>query len=228
MLLAKDIYKKYSEPVLEGVTLHVEAGEIVGIAGENGSGKSTLLSIITGLAVPDAGQVTLDGQPLAAKKIGYVPQESALFENLSVKDNLRFWASAYGRPWQEALAMLPPDTGFIKKRAGHLSGGMKKQLAIALACLHQPKWLVMDEPSAALDIGFKGYLSQMIQEARGSDRGVIFTSHQPDELMWCDRIYVLRKGVFAYIGAPQILNGQDLYALTKGGAAYGHDDYDHP
>lgn len=217
MLMAKDIHKKFYEPVLKGVTLQAQAGEIIGIAGKNGSGKSTLLSIIAGLTAPDAGQITLDGEPLVKKRIGYVPQEGTLFENLSVKDNLRFWASAYSQPWQNALPMLPREASFLKKRAGHLSGGMKKRLAIALACLHQPTWLLMDEPSAALDIGFKGHLSQMIQDIKAEGRGILFTSHQPDELMWCDRLYILNEGVFVYNDDPKKLTGQDLYALTNMG-----------
>jgi len=226
MLLAKDIHKKYKVPVLSGVTLQAEPGEIIGLAGENGSGKSTLLAIIAGLTSPDTGRVTIDGKPLIERQIGYVPQEGTLFENLSVKDNLRFWASAYDRPWETALSMLPQDEGFIKKRAGHLSGGMKKRLSIALACLHHPRWLIMDEPSAALDIGFKGYLSQMIQNVKSEGRGVIFTSHQPDELMWCDRVYVLHDGIFVYSGDPKALNEQALYALTRGGDVIGHSHHD--
>lgn len=194
MLLVNDIHKGFSQPVLKGITMQVNYGEVIGIAGENGSGKSTLLSIIAGLLLPDLGQVTVEG------KIGYVPQETALFDNLSIKDNLRFWASAYGVSLKEAEAFtLGLD---LKKKVRYLSGGMKKRLSIALAGLHRPDWLIMDEPSAALDIAFKGELAKMIEEAKTQARGVIFTSHQPDELHWCDRIYILREGVFVYEGAP--------------------------
>ena len=207
MIKAENIHKKYKEPVLKGVSLEVKPGEVIGIAGENGSGKSTLLSIISGFIQADAGKLSIEGQ------IGYVPQETALFENLSVKDNLRFWAAAYGLKWKESVNTLPAgwldmqEAGFMKKKVRHLSGGMKKRLTITLACLNKPQWLLMDEPSAALDIGFKKILSQMIEDIRGSGRGVIFTSHQADELLWCDRIYVLREGVFAYSGPPTDLSG---------------------
>ena len=207
MLLAKDIHKKFSESVLRGVTLEAKAGEIIGIAGKNGSGKSTLLSIMTGLLMPDGGQVTLEEEPLKKRinSIGYVPQEAALFENLSVKDNLRFWASARGLPWKETSLMLSEDKAFLKKRVSRLSDGMKRRLSIILACMHSPKWLVLDEPSANLDIGFKGDLIQIIKDISAEGGGVIFTSHQPDELMWCDRIYILRGGVFVYSGDPKEL-----------------------
>jgi len=93
----------------------------------------------------------------------------------------------------------------LKKRVSQLSGGMKKRLSIALACLHNPQLLIMDEPSAALDIGFKGELKQMMDKIRSQGRSVIFSTHQPDELTWCDRIYILKKGVFIYEGKPQEL-----------------------
>jgi len=198
MLTAKNIQKSYLALVLQGVSLQIDRGEIIGLAGENGSGKSTLLAILAGITKQDAGEVVVDGG------IGLVPQEAALFDNLSVKDNLRFWAKAYKQDWKNALPILA-DESMLKKRVSQLSGGMKKRLSVALACLHNPQLLIMDEPTAALDIGFKGELKQMLEEIRTQGRSVIFSTHQPDELTWCDRIYVLRKGQFIYEGSPQEL-----------------------
>jgi len=219
MLVAKDIYKKYKHPVLSGVSCSVAEGEIIGIAGENGSGKSTLLSILVSLLSPDTGTVTLDGMPLSPailkSNIGYVPQENALFEHLTVLDNLRFWAAAYGAVLDEN-ALFPRIREARKKKVAHLSGGMKKQLSIAIACLNNPRFLIMDEPSAALDIGFKRSLLDIFKKTKAEGRSCVFTSHQPDELLWCDRIYVLRNGVFAYEGAPQDLGNdfaERLYEL---------------
>ena len=214
VLLAENIYKKFNEPILKNVTLEAETGEIIGIAGKNGSGKSTLLSIITGLLPPDSGKIYLE-----KRLVGYVPQDAALFDNLTVKDNLRFWAAAHKVSWKDTDI----SADLLKKRVNTLSGGMKKQLSIALACLHRPQWLVMDEPSAALDIGFKGSLYQMFQDIRGEGRGIIFSSHQPDELMWCDRVYILRDGVFVYADDPKKLD--DLPAMLYGGKFGGlHND----
>ena len=196
MIIAKNIKKSYLAPVLQDVSLQIDAGEIIGLAGENGSGKSTLLAILAGITKQDAGDVYVE------RKIGLVPQEAALFDNLSVKDNLRFWAKAYKQDWKNALPILA-DESMLKKRVSQLSGGMKKRLSIALACLHNPQFLIMDEPTAALDIGFKGELKQMLDEIRSQGRSVIFSTHQPDELAWCDRIYILRKGQFVYEGNPQ-------------------------
>ena len=217
VIFAEDVYKKFKTPVLKGVTLEAKAGEIIGIAGENGSGKSTLLSIISGLLAPDAGRVVLE-----AGSIGYVPQETALFDHLSVKDNLRFWAAAYGVSWKDTD--IAHDGALLKQKVHQLSGGTKKRLSIALACLPRPQWLVMDEPTAALDIGFKGGLFKMLQSIRAEGRGVIFTSHQPDELMWCDRIYILRSGVFVFAGDPKNLSNLPMVLYDEGDRVYASND----
>ena len=198
MITAKNIQKSYLAPVLQDVSLQINPGEIIGLAGENGSGKSTLLAILAGIIKQDSGEIEADGE------IGLVPQEAALFDNLSVKDNLRFWAKAYKQDWKNALPILADDS-MLKKRVSQLSGGMKKRLSIALACLHNPQLLIMDEPTAALDIGFKSELKQMLDQIRSQGRSVIFSTHQPDELAWCDRIYILRKGQFIYEGSPKEL-----------------------
>jgi len=208
MLSASNIQKKYASPVLKGVSLQINQGEIIGIAGENGSGKSTLLAILAGILDADSGEVNIDGE------IGYVPQEPALFDNLSVKDNLRFWAKAYKQDWKKVLHLLP-DESMLKKRIVQLSGGMKKRLSIVLACLNDPQLLIMDEPTAALDIGFKGELKQMLDQIRIQNRTVIFSTHQPDELAWCDRIYILREGLFIYEGSPGDM--KDLSQALYGG-----------
>ena len=217
ILHAADIHKSFRHPVLQGVTFRAAPGEIIGLAGENGSGKSTLLSILTGFVKPDQGTVTKPDN----KDIGYVPQETALFDTLNVADNLRFWAAAYGLPrsaWQTALRDYFPeaDKTLLRKKAAQLSGGMKKRLSIVLAGLHNPTFIIMDEPTAALDIGFKRVLQTQLAALRDAGRCAVFTSHQPDELLWCDRIYVLRDGVFVYEGPPHGLGNDfnaELYRL---------------
>ena len=197
MISAEKIFKKYKKPVLSGVSLNISKGEVVGIGGENGSGKSTLLSVLGGFIKADSGEVKISGT------VGYVPQETALFDNLSVKDNLRFWASAYNVPYDGVSIGEMIGDDYINKKVRHLSGGMKKRLSIALASLHNPDCLIMDEPTAALDIGFKRIMAQLIEDMRANGKAVIFTSHQPDELLWCDRVYILRGGKFVYAGEPE-------------------------
>ena len=210
MILAKNIKKKFSKNILNDITFLANNGEIVGVAGENGSGKSTLLSILAGIMLPDVGDIDING------KIGYVPQDTSLFENLSVRDNLQFWASAYNAPLTTGEQLPHKLLNRIDQnlKVKHLSGGMKKRVSIALACLNDPDWLIMDEPTSALDIGFKGMLFQMIEDIRQNGKGVVFTTHQPDELLWCDRIYILRDGVFIYEGSPKNMN--DLSDILYG------------
>jgi ABC-2 type transport system ATP-binding protein len=235
MLTAQAICKKYvKHTVLDRVSLQAQGGEAIGIAGVNGSGKSTLLSVLTGIVRPDSGQVWLEGQPLSPgslqKWVGYVPQENALFDGLSALDNIKLWASAYKADWRNALPFLFAENekegearAFLRKKAGKLSGGMKKRLSIAIALFHDPLYLLMDEPTAGLDVGFRWHVTQTINQLRERGKCVIFTSHQADELSLCDRIYVLRDGVFAYEGDAQILAGgtQALYALISGDASPG-------
>jgi ABC-2 type transport system ATP-binding protein len=232
MLFAESIVKKYAgQAVLNGVGLQAEGGEIIGIAGENGSGKSTLLSVITGILKPDGGQVSIEGAPLSPptlrKYVGYVPQENSLFDNLSAADNLRLWASAYGVDWRNALPFLFPEgegiteageRAFLRKKAGKLSGGMKKRLSISLSLLNNPKYLIMDEPTTGLDAVFRWTLTNLLKQLRSRGQCVIFTSHHTEELLLCDRIYILRGGLFAYCGGPGVLRegGDALYAIISG------------
>jgi ABC-2 type transport system ATP-binding protein len=233
MIEARGVYKKYKKSVLSGIDFTAAPGEAVGVAGENGSGKSTLLSVLTSVIRPEAGTVTAEGENIFTNKqalkkyIGYVPQENALFDSLSALDNLKYWAAAYGADWKNALPYLFPGVitvtdekrkrnsllrhnddirDFLRKKAGKLSGGMKKRLSIALSMMHDPLYLIMDEPSAGLDIGFKWSLTETIRDLCGKGRCVIITTHQPDELLLCDRIYILKNGGFIFEGPPSELN----------------------
>jgi len=223
----ENVYKKYKRTVLSGVSLNAEPGEIIGVAGENGSGKSTLLSIMTSVIKPDSGKVSVEGEDVfknrktLRRKVGFVPQENSLFGNLTARDNLKFWASAYGCDWKNALNYLSADDLFLKTKVEKLSGGMRKRLSIAVSLAHDPLYLVMDEPTAGLDIGFKQSFVETALELKKRGRGVIFTSHQPDELLACDRIYVLKGGTFVYEGPPDKLASDGdfvsaLYSLIKG------------
>lgn len=203
MLCAENISKAYGVPVLADINLTANRGRILGIAGANGSGKSTLISILAALRQPDRGRVTVDGEDLYTNrrllktKIGYVPQDISLFDNLSALDNIKFWAAAYGADYRR----VPFDQASIKKKVKHLSGGMQKRLSIAVSVPHDPDFILMDEPTAALDIAFKRELGGQLADWRARGKAVILTSHQPDELMLCDDLAVLRDGGFVYEGS---------------------------
>ena len=191
-----DIRKKYGKKtVLDGISLSAEAGSCVGILGGNGCGKSTLLSIIAGLSRADSGSVTTvkdNGKAV----IGYVPQGTPLMEELSAKDNLRLWYSrdALKRELESGvLKMLGIDT-FLKVPVRKMSMGMKKRLSIGCAVYGDPDILLLDEPTAALDIVCKESIYAYIDDFRKKGGIVLFVTHDVHEFELCDRCYVMKDG----------------------------------
>lgn len=191
-----DIRKKYGKKtVLDGISLSAEAGSCVGILGGNGCGKSTLLSIIAGLSRADSGSVTAVKDNSKAV-IGYVPQGTPLMEELSAWDNLRLWYSrdALKRELESGvLKMLGIDT-FLKVPVRKMSMGMKKRLSIGCAVYGNPDILLLDEPTAALDIVCKESIYSYIDDFRKKGGIVLFVTHDVHEFELCDRCYVMKDG----------------------------------
>lgn len=191
-----DIRKKYGKKtVLDGINLSADAGSCVGILGGNGCGKSTLLSIIAGLSRADSGSVTAvkdNGKAV----IGYVPQGTPLMEELSAKDNLRLWYSRDAMKKElegGVLKMLGIDT-FLKVPVRKMSAGMKKRLSIGCAVYGDPDILLLDEPTAALDIVCKESIYTYIDNFRKKGGIVLFVTHDIHEFELCDRCYVMKDG----------------------------------
>lgn len=214
----KEIQKSFGKKkVLDGVNLSCTEGKCIGILGGNGSGKSTLFGILTGLLRADAGSFTVDGEPVNAKQrerlIGLVPQKPPLFEELSAKDNLLLW---YSREQMEreldggVLEMLGIN-GFLKTAVSKLSGGMKKRLSIGCAVAHEPKILLLDEPSAALDLICKERIANYLLEYKARGNTVFLATHDANEIELCDELYILKNGKavpFTYDGNVHRLVGQ--------------------
>lgn len=202
MLVVSGLQKAYGQPVLTGIDITVKQGEFVGILGENGCGKSTLLEILAGSVKPDAGEIMLDSVDmlknpgLFSEKMGYVPQENPIIEELSVLDNLSLWYRA--NALKEALASGPPAAlgllGALQQKAGRLSGGMKKRLSIACALAEHCSWLLLDEPSAALDIVCKRELHDYYKKYQQMGGTIIMTSHEEAEIQLFSRLYVMKQG----------------------------------
>ncbi|MBR3574468.1 MAG: ATP-binding cassette domain-containing protein [Lachnospiraceae bacterium] len=191
-----DIRKKYGKKtVLDGINLSADVGSCVGILGGNGCGKSTLLSIIAGLSRADSGSVTAvkdNGKAV----IGYVPQGTPLMEELSAWDNLRLWYSrdALKRELESGvLKMLGIDT-FLKVPVRKMSMGMKKRLSIGCAVYGNPDILLLDEPTAALDIVCKESIYAYIDDFRKKGGIVLFVTHDVHEFELCDICYVMKDG----------------------------------
>ena len=188
--------------VLRDISFAAHSGQCIGILGANGSGKSTLLSILAGIQSPDSGSFTIDGMDMFADKtaraslVGYVPQGTPLLEELSARDNLRLW---YDKETLQTelergiLAMLGiPE--FLNKPVKKLSGGMKKRLSIGCAMAGRPPVVLLDEPTAALDLACKQAISAYLQTYKRSGGILLLTTHEESELALCDAWYIIKDG----------------------------------
>lgn len=197
------IRKSYSKKtVLEDISFSVERGSCVGILGSNGSGKSTLLSILAGVRRADGGSFFYQGKDLLRrpgqipKVLGYVPQGDPLIEELNAWDNLRMWhdRKTLQRELADgALGMLGIDS-FLKTPVHRMSGGMKKRLSIGCAVASHPEILVLDEPSAALDLVCKESIYRYLEAYKAAGGMVLLTTHDVQDLELCNRCCVLKNG----------------------------------
>ena len=192
-------YVSKSAPVLGPVSMEVSAGQIIGIRGANGAGKSTLLGIMSGTVSPDSGSVTY--APGVRERIGYVPQELSLYSSLSGLDNLRFWGLACGLPSKAISArsrwvleqLELSDKG--RKPVFTYSGGMKRRLHLATALMITPGLLLLDEPTVGADSRSIQLMLDTMLHLRELGCGVVFVSHQTDELSQvCDFIFTMENG----------------------------------
>jgi len=174
---------------------------VIGIIGRNGSGKSTLLSIIGGGVARYSGSVILDGVKVSGNSgrgnIGHVPQKDYLFDDLSVKDNLKFWAAAYGvRLDFSAPIVAGLGLEAIKnEKCGKLSGGMRRRVMIASSVLHEPGCVLLDEPGSGLDFYYKKALLDWISGIKSRNKTILYAGHDIDDIFAiCGRILLLDKG----------------------------------
>jgi ABC-type multidrug transport system ATPase subunit len=180
--------------VLRGASLEVHPGELVGLVGENGSGKSTLMQVIVGLLARDGGRIVLDG------RLGYCPQEPLLWERLTVAEHFELFAQAYGLDRATALATREAQleelgfAGYLDYRVEALSGGTRQKLNLALALMHEPRLLLLDEPYTGFD--WETYLRfwDMAERRRRRGMGILIVSHLLAERGRLTRIYELRGG----------------------------------
>jgi ABC-2 type transport system ATP-binding protein len=211
-----DVTVRFGErAALSGVWLDVRRGEIVGLLGPNGSGKSTTLAVAAGVLDPTSGAVAVEGRTRAAdpagfaRRVGLVPQEPAVYDELSALDNLRFFGELYGLSGTELRRRAARALAQVKltDRAGHrvgtFSGGMKQRLNLAAALLHDPPVLLLDEPTAALDPASRDSLFADLTRVRDDGHAILLTTHHLDEAeAGCDRVAVLDAGKLVASGTP--------------------------
>lgn len=205
MLRIEKLWKSYEErQVLQNLSLHIQAGEIYGLLGPNGAGKTTTINILCNLLQADGGKITINEQPLskATKSLlGVAPQENLLYKSLSCEENLNFYAKIYGlngKRRKEQVRACLEAVGLAdraKSPVETLSGGMQRRLNIAVALVHQPKLVILDEPTTGLDIEARYEIWDLIRRLKSQGITVLLTTHLLDEAeRLCQRIGILKRG----------------------------------
>jgi ABC-2 type transport system ATP-binding protein len=228
LLEVRDLHKRYGAAIaLDGVSFSVAEGEIFGLLGPNGAGKTTLLSILSCLLAADSGQVRIAGRSIdrADKEvrtmIGIVPQELAIYGELTARENLQFFGSLYGvegvalqQRVEEVLAAVALSDR-ANERASNFSGGMKRRLNLGAALIHEPRLLLLDEPTTGVDPQSRNRIFEEVRRLNAAGMTVVYTSHYMEEVQaLCPRIGIIDHGKLIALGAlPELL--QKLPGLIR-------------
>ena len=207
MISLKRITKLYGQlAAVRDLDLEVEDGEIMGIIGHNGAGKTTILKMIVGLISPTSGTIEVMGRDVAKEStyvkqfIGYLPEESPLYENMAVADYLMFFSELYKVPKRKAKERIDLLLGSLKlseldKLTGELSKGMKRKVAIARALLHDPRILILDEPNAGLDPLTSFFIINYLKSLKDQGKTILLSAHNLFHVEYiCDRVAILKNG----------------------------------
>jgi ABC-2 type transport system ATP-binding protein len=213
LLALENLTKRYGTAVaVDGLSLHVRRGEILGLLGPNGAGKSTTVHLAVGLLRPDGGKVTVAGAgdprvPGVRRRIGVAPQALALYEPLSAEENLRLFGRVYGLAGKALARRVGWALEFVSlsdrraSRASELSGGMKRRLNLAAALVHDPELVLLDEPTVGVDPQSRHAILERISELRRLERTVVYTTHYMEEASrLCDRIAIVDRGRVLALG----------------------------
>ncbi len=192
---------------LDGVTIRVRQGEIYGLLGPNGSGKTTLIRVIVGLVIADAGTVTVLGRKIpdlaVLSQVGYMTQQAALYPDLSVEENLNFFATISGAESNvgEALQLVDLDQR-RKSVVATLSGGMRQRCSLACALVHHPRLLVLDEPTVGIDPQLRVQFWEHFRQMAAAGTTILVSSHVMDEAERCQRLGLIQYGQLLAEGSP--------------------------
>lgn len=225
---AKGIGKKFGDTTaLQGISFTAHTGEIFGFIGPDGAGKTTLFRIITTLLLPDEGHITvlglnaLSGFRQLRKKIGYMPGRFSLYQDLSVEENLNFYATVFGTTVKENYDLIADIYSHIepfrKRAAGKLSGGMKQKLALSCALIHKPELLVLDEPTTGVDAVSRSEFWEMLKKLKQHNITIVVSTPYMDEAMKCDRVALIQDGRLLTIDQPAEIRdsfSKKLFSVT--------------
>lgn len=209
----QNINKKYGDiHALNNISFDVEQGEIYGIIGPDGAGKTSLFRILTTLLLAESGTATIDGLDVVKdykqirNRIGYMPGKFSLYQDLTVEENLEFFAAVFNTTIKanydlikDVYSQIEP---FKNRRAGKLSGGMKQKLALSCALIHKPTVLFLDEPTTGVDPVSRKEFWEMLQKLKEQDITILVSTPYMDEAVLCDRIALIQEGTFLQVDTP--------------------------
>lgn len=226
----ENLSKSYGDVIaLNQVSLSVQTGEIFGIIGPDGAGKTTLFRILATLLLPDAGSATLAGHDCVRdyrrirQMIGYMPGRFSLYQDLSIEENIQFFAAVFGASLEENYDLIAPIYSqiepFKNRRAGALSGGMKQKLALCCALIHRPQILLLDEPGTGVDPVSRQEFWAMLAGLRQHNITMFVSTPNMDEAALCDRVALMQHGKIMAIDTPNGIKNGFKNVLFAVGAA---------
>lgn len=225
---ANSITHRYGNiTAVDDVSFGVNDGEIFGFIGPDGAGKTTLFRIAATLIIPSGGRMTLFGLNVVSdfrelrNHIGYMPGRFSLYTDLTVEENLQFYATIFGTSIRENYHLIEPIyrqiEPFRKRRAGRLSGGMKQKLALSCALIHKPRILILDEPTTGVDAVSRTEFWEMLEGLKREGITILVSTPYMDEALRCDRIALMQQGKLMGIDTPSAIRasyGKRIYAVS--------------
>lgn len=225
---AHSITHRYGKvTAVDDISFSVEEGQLFGFIGPDGAGKTTLFRIAATLIIPSGGRMTLFGFNVVSgfrelrNHIGYMPGRFSLYQDLTVEENLHFYATIFGTTIRENYRLIEPIyrhiEPFRKRRAGRLSGGMKQKLALSCALIHKPRVLILDEPTTGVDAVSRTEFWEMLEGLKKEGITIIVSTPYMDEALRCDRIALMQQGKLLGIDTPAAIRasyGRQLWAVS--------------
>ena len=234
----ENISKSYkNQKVLKEISFNVQKGEIFGLLGPSGAGKTTLIRLIMGMEKSDDGQIILLDKKVPDKKviesIGYTSQADALYTDLSAEENMMFYCRLYKIPKKERNDRIEECLSVVnlnkdkKKIVNNFSGGMKRRLSLAISLIHNPKILVLDEPTVGMDPLLRKQIWQELYRLKENGVTIIITTHVMDEAAYCDKLALIRNGRCISVGEPdKIIEENQCNTLEEVFLKLGDDIYE--